>query len=129
MSVASCHALITNGTPLLFPHLKFAFVEASSQWVPYKVHDLTRRLETRGRELEPDVLKAYRIWVTCQMDDDLPYVLKYSGPDNIVVGTDYGHQDQSSEIEALRDMRTRGDVDPEVVEKILGANAQALYNI
>ena len=129
MSVAACHALITNKTPLKYPDLKFAFVEASAQWIPYMVHDLRRRLETRGRDLEPDVLNAYKIWVTCQMDDDLPYVLKYSGPDSIVVGTDYGHQDQSSEIEALRKMRTRGDVDPAVVDKILGANAIALYNL
>ena len=67
------------------------------------------------RELPPEPLKAYRIWVTCQTDDDLPYVLKYAGEDNIVVGTDYGHQDQSSEIEAMRVMREKGEVDPRVI--------------
>ena len=56
-------------------------------------------------------------------------MLKYAGEDNIVIGTDYGHQDQSSEIEALRIIRDRGDVAPEVVDKILGANAIALYGL
>jgi hypothetical protein len=27
----------------------------------------------------------------CQADDDLPYLLQYSGENNLVHGTDYGH--------------------------------------
>jgi predicted TIM-barrel fold metal-dependent hydrolase len=129
VSVAACHALITNGIPQTFPGLRFGFIEASAQWIPYMIHDLRRRLETRGRELPPDPLKVNNIWVTCQTDDDLPYVLKYAGEDNIVVGTDYGHQDQSSEIEAMRVMRDKGDVEPRVIDKILGDNAVALYGL
>ena len=127
MSVAACHMLITNRLTKEFPGLRFGFIEASAQWVPYVLHDLRRRLETRGRELEDYPLREHNIWVTAQTDDDLPYVLKYAGEDNIVIGTDYGHQDQSSEIEALRIIRDKGDVAPEVVDKILGANAIALY--
>ena len=129
MSVAACHMLITNRLTKEFPGLRFGFIEASAQWVPYVLHDLRRRLETRGRELEEHPLREHNIWVTTQTDDDLPYVLKYAGEDNIVIGTDYGHQDQSSEIEALRIIRDRGDVAPEVVDKILGANAIALYGL
>ena len=128
VSVAACHALFTNSIPERFPKLRFGFIEASAQWIPYMIHD-PHRLETRGRELPPEPLKANRIWVTCQTDDDLPYVLKYAGEDNIVVGTDYGHQDQSSEIEAMRLMREKGDVDPRVIDKILGDNAVALYGL
>ncbi len=129
MSVAACHALITNEIPKTFPQLRFGFIEASAQWVPYMIHDLRRRLETRGRQLDPEPLKANNIWVTCQTDDDLPYVLKYAGEDNIVVGTDYGHQDQSSEIEAMRVMRDKGEVEPRVIDKIMGENAVALYGL
>jgi uncharacterized protein len=129
MSVAACHALITNSIPQTFPKLRFGFIEASAQWVPYMIHDLRRRLETRGRQLPDEPLKANNIWVTCQTDDDLPYVLKYAGEDNLVVGTDYGHQDQSSEIEAMRLMREKGEVEPRVIDKILGANAIALYGL
>lgn len=129
VSLAACHALITNGIPQLFPGLRFGFIEASSQWIPYMIHDLRRRLETRGRELPPEPLKVNNIWVTCQTDDDLPYVLKYAGEDQLVVGTDYGHQDQSSEIEAMRVMRDKGDVEPRIIDKIMGANAVALYGL
>ena len=127
MSLAACHALITNGIPQMFPTLRFGFIEASAQWVPYMIHDLRRRFETRGRELPADPMKVNHIWVTCQTDDDLPYVLKYAGEDSLVVGTDYGHQDQSSEIEAMRVMREKGDVEPRIIDKIMGDNAVALY--
>jgi len=129
VSVAACHALITNSIPQMFPELRFGFIEASAQWVPYMIHDLRRRLETRGRTLAAEPLKDNNIWVTCQTDDDLPYVLKYAGEDNIVVGTDYGHQDQSSEIEAIRVMREKGEVEPRIIDKILGDNAVALYGL
>jgi hypothetical protein len=129
VSVAACHALITNSISEMFPRLRFGFIEASAQWVPYMIHDLRRRLETRGRELAPEPLKANNIWVTCQTDDDLPYVLRYSGEDNILVGTDYGHQDQSSEIEAMRLMREKGEVEARVIDKILGQNAIDFYGL
>jgi predicted TIM-barrel fold metal-dependent hydrolase len=127
MSVASFHQLVTTALPKKFPGLRFGFIEASSQWIPYVVHDLRRRLETRGRKLEEDVLGAYNIWVTAQTDDDLPTVLRYANPGHLMIGTDYGHQDQSSEIEAMRNLRTRGGLDPAVVDSILGKNACEFY--
>ena len=69
------------------------------------------------------------MYVTCQTDDDLEWVLRYAGEDNIVCGTDYGHTDQSSEIEALRHLREKGDVNPSAINKILDDNPRALYNM
>jgi hypothetical protein len=107
--------LITNDVVSQFPKLRFAIVEASSQWILFVIHDLRRRLETRGRKLAENPLKNHNIWVTCQTDDDIPYVLKYAGDSQLVIGTDYGHQDQSSEIEAMRTFREQGTVDPAVI--------------
>ena len=129
MSVASFHQLITTGTPKKFPDLRWGYIEASSQWLPYAIHDLRRRLETRGRELEEDVLGAYNIWVTAQTDDNLPDVLKYVNHRHILIGTDYGHQDQSSEIEAMRIIREEGGLAPGVVDDIMGQNALDFYGI
>jgi predicted TIM-barrel fold metal-dependent hydrolase len=128
-SAASFHQLVTTGMPKKFPKLRFGYIEASSQWIPYVVHDLRRRLETRGRQLEEDVLGAYNIWVTAQTDDDLPTVLRYANPNHLMIGTDYGHQDQSSEIEAMRNLRSQGNVDPTIVDRILGPNAAEFYGI
>ncbi len=91
--------------------------------------DIRKRFEQKGKPLAKDALRKNRLFVACQTDDDLPYVLKYSGEDNIVIGSDYGHADTSSEIEALRRLKDEGEVKPEVIDKILYANAKALYGL
>ena len=69
------------------------------------------------------------MFVACQTDDDMAYVLKYAGEGNLVAGTDYGHADTSSELEALIRMRERADVPPDVMDKALDDNARALYGL
>jgi predicted TIM-barrel fold metal-dependent hydrolase len=128
--VGSFHSLIFNKIPDKFPHTKWAFIEVSSQWVPYAIHDYARRFERSGVSVDKSqVLRKNKIWVTCQTDDDLPYVLKYSGDDRLVIGTDYGHNDTSSEILALRKLKEDGTVPTSVVNKILDDNARALYGL
>jgi predicted TIM-barrel fold metal-dependent hydrolase len=128
--VGSFHTLIFNNIPDKFPRTKFAFVEVSSQWVPYAIHDFARRKERSGVRVDKsDVLRKNRIYVACQTDDDLPYVLKYAGENHLVIGTDYGHNDTSAELLALRKLKEDGDVPPHVVNKILDDNARALYGL
>lgn len=128
--VGSFHSLIFNRIPEKFPDTKWGFIEVSAQWVPYAIHDYARRLERSGTKVDKsEVLRKSKIWVACQTDDDLPYVLKYSGDDMLVIGTDYGHNDTSSEILALRKLKEDGNVPPDVVNKILDDNARALYGL
>ncbi|HEU4345809.1 MAG TPA: amidohydrolase family protein [Candidatus Binatia bacterium] len=128
--VGSFHALIFNQIPDKFPKTKFGFIEVSSQWVPYAIHDFARRFERRGITVDKaEVLRGNRIYVACQTDDDLPYVLKYAGEDHLVIGTDYGHNDTSSEIRALRKLKEDGEVPSHVINKILDDNARALYGL
>jgi predicted TIM-barrel fold metal-dependent hydrolase len=125
--VGDFHSLIMEGIPARFPGLRFGFIEVSAQWLPYVIHDLKRLSERQGMVFPDDVLRENRVYVACQTEDDLDYVLSYSGEDNIVIGSDYGHHDTSSEIEALRRLREDGKVPAGAVEKIMGDNARALY--
>ena len=128
--VGSFHSLIFYKIPEKFPKTKWAFIEVSAQWVPYAIHDFARRFERSGVKVDKtEVLRKNKIWVACQTDDDLPYVLKFSGEDHLVIGTDYGHNDTSSEILALRRLKEDGAVPPHVVNKILDDNARALYGL
>jgi predicted TIM-barrel fold metal-dependent hydrolase len=128
--VGSFHSLIFYKIPEKFPKTKWAFIEVSSQWVPYAIHDFARRHERNGAKIDKsEVLRKNKIWVACQTDDDLPYVLKYAGDDQLVIGTDYGHNDTSSEILALRKLKEDGAVPTRVVNKILDDNAKALYGL
>ncbi len=46
-----------------------------------------------------------------------------------MIGSDYGHSDTSSELEALRSLRTSGRLEPRIVDKILSHNPAQLYAI
>jgi predicted TIM-barrel fold metal-dependent hydrolase len=128
--IGAFHAMILKGIPERFPKLRIGAIEVAAQWVPYIVHDLNLRLpKFLGKEARPDVMRGGQLYVACQTDDDLPYVLKYAGEDSLMVGSDYGHADNASELLALRRLRDKGEVDPRVIDKILCANPARFYGI
>jgi predicted TIM-barrel fold metal-dependent hydrolase len=128
-TVGGFHALMQSGMMANFPKLRMGFIECSAGWLPYVLSDLRRRMRARGRPLSDNPLRDNRLYVTCQTDDDVPYLVKHVGEDNLLIGTDYGHNDQSSEIEALRILREEGGLDQRVVNKILDDNPRALYGL
>ena len=125
--VGSFHDLLWNDIPQQFPKVRWGFVELSAQWVPYALNDLELRLDRKGKEMWKNPLEENNIYIACQVTDDLDYILDSVGDNNIVVGTDYGHSDTSTEIEALRKLRTDGKVTELSANKILGDNAIRLY--
>ena len=54
-------------------------------------------------------------------------MLKYSGEDNLTIGTDYGHNDQSTEIEALGNLKKTGMISDGQYDKICYHNPKALF--
>jgi predicted TIM-barrel fold metal-dependent hydrolase len=69
------------------------------------------------------------LFVACQTDDDLPYVLKYAGDDALMIGSDYGHADNASELLALKRLKENGEIDPKVIDKILFTNPARFYGL
>ena len=128
MTAGSCEGLIESLLPLKFPDLRWAFIEAGSMWLPWMLHEAKRRSLQRGHPLPDDVLKEFNIFVTCQNDDELAYTYR-CGPDNIVIGSDYGHYDGSSQMDALLVMRQRTDIDEESKRKILNDNPRRLWRL
>ncbi|HEY2990160.1 MAG TPA: amidohydrolase family protein [Candidatus Binatia bacterium] len=124
-AVVTCLSLMMSEIPRLFPGLRWGFIEASTQWVPWVVNEAVRRSGTRSFPKNP--LKEFKIYVSAQTDDDFPYVLKYGGEDNIVIGTDYGHTDASSEVDAITIFRANDSIGEAAKKKILDDNPRALY--
>ena len=54
--------------------LRWAFVEASAQWVPWVVKEAIRRTGTKGFPKLP--FKEFNIYVTTETNDDFDYVLR-----------------------------------------------------
>ena len=128
-TVASCHALIMSKIPERFPDLRWGFIEASAGWVPWIITESKNRYQGAARKFPDNVLKEYNIYVTCQTDDDIPYILQCAGDDNILIGTDYGHFDPSSEVDAISIFKGMAGISEESMRKILCDNPKALYGI
>lgn len=127
--VGACHALLMEGLPERFPEVRWGFIEVSAQRIPYVLNDIEQRFKRQGRSFSKSILADNRMYVGCQTSDDLAYVLTYSGEDTLVIGTDYGHADQATEIEALRRISDVHGLDAAVLNKILCTNAAALYGL
>ncbi len=127
--VGAFHSLVFDGIPKRFPRLRIGIIEVSAQWLPYAIHDLARRYARRGNQLDRHLLRDSRIYVACQTDDDLAYILEYAGEDHLVIGSDYGHADNATEIEALRRLKRKGNVSSRAINKILEDNARSLYGL
>ena len=126
--IGAFHSLLMSEVPTQFPTLRFHFAEAASQWVPYVVKDLQRRwADRKGTPFPADALARFHMFVSCETDDDLAHVIKYAGEDNLVIGTDYGHNDQSTEIDALVKLKENGGLTEQQYRKIVDHNPRALW--
>ncbi len=136
---ATLGSILSSKLPERFPNLRFGFIEFGSLWVPQAIRSSVRTsrarfqgADERSRFLshaDPELFKESRIYVACFSDDDIPWILEYIGEDNVIVGSDYSHQDPSEEMNLVEDMRARKDVDGAVMEKILCENARGFYNL
>ena len=127
--VGAFHTLVEKDMPGRFPGIRWGFVEVSAQWVPYVAHDLAFRLRRLGRPVPDKLLEAYNMFVACEVTDDIPYILSYAGEGQIMLGTDYGHHDPSTEINAFTLIRRRDDLTPEQITRITDRNARTLYRL
>ncbi len=128
-TVTSCYALIMSEIPRIFSKLRWGFIEVSSQWVPWVIHEAMRRSLGSARPVSKACLREYNIYVSTQTDDDFPYILSYAGEDNLVIGTDYGHGDTSSELNAIARFKAMNHLSDVVKRKILFDNPKRFYGL
>jgi uncharacterized protein len=139
--IHAIHSLIVNEVPGKFPRLRFGAIEAGASWVPFIDYDLRRREKARSHTNSDraaysvsgtNIFKENRIYVTCQVDEDLPYIISHIGDDNLLIGSDYTHQDQSQELRFAEQLALRaanGDIPQSTVRKITHDNAKAFYGL
>jgi predicted TIM-barrel fold metal-dependent hydrolase len=144
--------LVTNRIPEKFPDLRVGFIETGASWVPYVLHYVERDWRRRNRldvpHLGPELFRDYRIYVSCESDEDIPYLAGFIGEDNLVSGSDYGHHfgqlptlepisfqnrlrggDVSADLALVGELRAREDISPTMLDKILKANPRRFYGM
>jgi predicted TIM-barrel fold metal-dependent hydrolase len=132
-------SLATFAVPHRFPGLRWGFIEVGASWVPFTVYTVLRRKARLRRtqddytyEQPSDVVRLNNFYMTCQVDEDLPSILRFTGEDRLLVGSDYVHTDPSHEWEfprLLQERADRGDIPQSAIQKILHDNACAFYGL
>ena len=122
-----------NGTDKAYIYLWIVPTLVTGDWRMEKTADGSGSFSQFARySLSSDLLKANRMYVTCQVDEDLPYILKVAGEDSLMVGSDYTHRDSSMEYEfprLLKERAEKGEITQSAVQKILYDNAKTFYGL
>jgi predicted TIM-barrel fold metal-dependent hydrolase len=134
--------LVSAGLAKKFSKLRFGLIESGASWIPYAISQLgaVRRQTLRGQqtqlprlhELEPELFRANRIFVTLDPIDDVESLLKFGTEDGLMIGTDYSHTDISANLSALDEVRSWVDerrITGAQARKILETNSQAFYGL
>jgi predicted TIM-barrel fold metal-dependent hydrolase len=69
------------------------------------------------------------LYICCLADDEIPYLAQYVGEDRLLVGSDYGHIDTNTDLDALRLVSKRKELPPALLEKVLSMNARSCFRI
>ena len=130
------HALVTNNVAAAFQTLRFGFIETSGSWLPYMIRELRRCADRmswmKSFDFDNELLKKHRLYIACDTYDDVATLVALGGKDNLIIGSDFGHADMASEIDAigkLKGMSESGELSDVAVNKILSSNPHKFYGI
>ncbi len=127
--------LMLSGVLTKVPHLRVGFIETGAGWVPYMVDQVRRRIglqsdRSGGRTTLPDPLRYFeegRVFVACEHEEDLPYLVSKLGEDCLMGASDYPHGDSSADENFVSELRRRNDLTATARDKILGGNAERFF--
>jgi predicted TIM-barrel fold metal-dependent hydrolase len=108
-----------------FPRLRWALLETGSEWVVPAIRAHSRR---QGRDLSR-YFQEGRMYVTCEPDEELGYVMNTLGEDCLVAASDMPHGDAFSHAQPAEEFAQRGDLSEQTLQKLLQDNARRLYGI
>jgi predicted TIM-barrel fold metal-dependent hydrolase len=126
-TIAVAFGIAVGDVAKTFPKLRWGIIEAGAGWIPWVLQFASRR-QDEHYTVDDNPFINNRIFVTTQIGDDFQYITDWIGEDRLMIGTDYGHTDPSSEVDAIALFR-EVPIDETVKRKILSDNPMALYQI
>lgn len=125
-------SLIRSDFPERFPNLRFGFFEAGCGWIPAVTEVSLHLRETPDglKEIARDRIQRHNFYVTCELHEDLNYIAQFTGSDNLVIGSDYGHPHDVADTIQYRDvLDARDDLDSAFTSKLVVDNPHHLFNM
>ncbi|MEZ5498466.1 MAG: amidohydrolase family protein [Steroidobacteraceae bacterium] len=124
--------LLNSTLPAKYPALRFGFFESGCSWVPAAVQTAmhVRLPPSELMALVKEKLTAHNFWLTCELHEDLPHLMRYMGDDRLMLASDYGHPgDVADTIYFRQKLADRGDIDPALQERLVTDNGHGLFRI
>ena len=98
-------------------------MEAGSDWTVR----LLKHLRTSKGSVVDEWL-GEKVFVSCALDDDIPYIKSKVGDDFLVTATDFPHGDAFRQDQLANGLKARGDLAHGTIEKILSVNPERLFH-
>ena len=130
--------MIIGGVLERFPRLRVAMLEANCAWAPWLCYRMDERWEQKGKwekiqlSMKPSEYFLRQCFVAMDVDEYLVGdVVRRIGADNVVVSTDYPHQDSQypEASKLIFETFDREGIPDEARRKILWDNCARLYKL
>ncbi|HXA30934.1 MAG TPA: amidohydrolase family protein [Acidimicrobiales bacterium] len=125
---------IYSRVPLRYPNIKIALSEGGASWVPMVQERLRRAYRQRAasqvwRDSDPDPVEVMRRnFFYCSIEDPVAMQhVEQIGEDNLMMETDYPHQDTTWPTVQAMVREIMGELEPRIVRKVCYENACTLY--
>jgi predicted TIM-barrel fold metal-dependent hydrolase len=122
--------LLNSQMPKKFPTLRFGFFESGCTWVAPTVQTAmhVRLPPPELMKLVREKLVEHNLWLTCELHEDLAQIMRYTGDDRLMLGSDYGHPgDVADTILFRQQLARRGDLDEALQRKLVTDNCYGLF--
>jgi predicted TIM-barrel fold metal-dependent hydrolase len=129
-------SLIYNNLFTRFPKLKLLSIENGSAWVEYLLTTLDKKKgmarygpwpNGRPKGRPSDTFRRH-VWLTPYPEDDIPRLVDYLGPDNVLFGSDYPHPEGIAVPDKFVDL-LGSSATPEDTQKVMRDNTAALLGL
>jgi predicted TIM-barrel fold metal-dependent hydrolase len=123
-------AIMNSEVPNMFPKLKFGFIESGASWIDFAISRGNRYREVYGVPSHAEQMLADgRLFITAEAHEDIGALVAKVGPDALLLGTDYGHSDTSTELGAHALFMERSDISQDVARRICVDNSRRFYGL
>jgi hypothetical protein len=124
--------LLNSRLPEAFPKLRFGFFESGCTWVPAAVQTAlhVRLKPTDLMKLVQEKLDQHNFYFTCELHEDLPHLMQYTGENRLMLASDYGHPHDVAESFMFRqELAKRGDISEERQRRLVSDNCLGLFRL
>lgn len=130
------HAVLGSDLSSRFPRLRWGFLEGGATFTLAVMHQHARRDMSIGvvpfldaAPVRPEEIERMNMFIAAESDEDIPYLADALGTGQLVVGTDFGHNDLGTELGAHQTVLARDDLRQDLGNKMVDSNGRRLFNI